>query len=113
METFDLSECYSKLDQDEIGRVLTRMIAIAFQGKHYLAVNPKDNLGRWIQYMDDSNHSEIIYTSQDLKTDVRFLITNAYIEWLGAAWRQVKGIPMGLGISPFICDYYLLYWEMK
>ena len=20
---------------------------------------------------------------------------------------------MGLGISPFICDYYLLYWELK
>ena len=43
METFDLSECYSKLDQEEISRILARMISIAFQKKRCIAVNPKDN----------------------------------------------------------------------
>ena len=46
METFDLSECYSKLDQSEIIRALLRMIAIAFYGHEYLAVNATDNYGR-------------------------------------------------------------------
>ena len=85
METFDLSECYSKLDQDDIRRILARMVAIAFQGKRYLAVNPADKIGRWIENEDESRGREMIFTSQDLKNDVHFLISNAYIEWLGAA----------------------------
>ena len=46
METFDLSECYSKLDQKEIIRVLTRMISSAFAGRRFLAVNPCINTNR-------------------------------------------------------------------
>ena len=80
METFDLSECYSKLDQEEIRRILARMISIAFQGKRYLAVNPTDKVGRWIDHEDETKAREVTFTLQDLKSDVHFLIANAYIE---------------------------------
>ena len=41
METFDLSEYYSKLDQKEIIRVLSIMVKSAFKGKQYLAVSTR------------------------------------------------------------------------
>ena len=113
METFDLSECYSKLDQKEILKVLSQMIAMAFLGKKVLAVVPSENTGRWIDSHDEALPRETLFTEHELRTDVHFLTKNAYIEWLGKAWKQVKGIPMGLGISPFLCDYYLLFWELK
>ena len=46
METFDLSECYSKLDQKEIVRIVSKMISIAFTGKKFLAVVPSDKTSR-------------------------------------------------------------------
>ena len=46
METFDLSECYSKLDQKELLRVVSDMIDMAFQGKNYLAVSVYEQTGR-------------------------------------------------------------------
>ena len=46
METFDLSECYSKLDQKEIVCILSRMITSAFQRKGYLAISPYEKTGR-------------------------------------------------------------------
>ena len=42
METFDLSECYSKLDQKEIVRIVSKMISIAFTGKKIFPVVPSD-----------------------------------------------------------------------
>ena len=80
MESFDLSECYSKLDQDDIKRILARMIAIAFIGKRFLAVIPSEKSGRWIEDEEESTPFEIIYTATDLREDVFFLISNAYIE---------------------------------
>ena len=46
METFDLSECYSKLNQKELLRVVSDMIYIAFQGKNNLAVSSYEQTGR-------------------------------------------------------------------
>ena len=46
METYDLSECYSKLDQSEIVKILALMIKTAFTGKKYLAVKPYDKSSR-------------------------------------------------------------------
>ena len=46
MEAFDLSECYSKLDQKEIVRIISRMISIAFVGRKFLAVVPTDKISR-------------------------------------------------------------------
>ena len=80
METFDLSECYSKLDQNDIRRILTRMIAVAFQGKRLLATNPVENSGRWIEQEEDRTKGEMIFNARTLQDDVRFLISNAYIE---------------------------------
>ena len=40
MASFNLSECYSKLDQEELLRVISRMINIAFAGKRFLEVIP-------------------------------------------------------------------------
>ena len=85
METFDLSECYSNLDQQEIVKVLTQMIAMAFLNKKLLAVLPFENTSRWIDSPDESLPRETLFTEQDLCADVHFLTTNAYIEWLGKA----------------------------
>ena len=112
METFDLSECYSKLDQKELLRVVSDMIDMAFQGKNYLAVSLYEQTGRQVSVPGDRSFRETIYSADALKKDVQFLTTNAYIEQLGSVWKQVKGIPMGLGISPFLCDYFLLHWEL-
>ena len=46
METFDLSECYSKLDHLEIVRVLSIMITKAFGKRKYLAVDTHQRSGR-------------------------------------------------------------------
>ena len=94
-------------------KVRSRMITIAFIGKKLLAVNPYEKTGRWFDSREDALPSEILFSKQDLREDVSFLTTNAYIEWLGKAWKQVKGIPMGLSISPFLCNYYLPRWELK
>ena len=113
MSTFDLSECYSKLDQKEIVRVLSCMITLAFKNRKLLAVDPSQKSGRWLNSFNERLPFEHLFTSADLKADVEFLTTNAYVEWLGGAQKQTNGIPMGLGISPCLCDYYLLYWELE
>ena len=80
METFDLSECYSKLDQQEILKVLSQMIAMAFLNKRFLAVLPSENTSRWIDSHDEALPRETLFTEHELRTDVHFLTTNAYIE---------------------------------
>ena len=118
MTSFDLSECYSNLNQRDLLRIIHKMISRAFSEKPYLAINAYATLdgqktGRWIPDRDTKHHNEFAYDAYSLFQDVKFLVTNAYIEWLDRAWRQTEGISMGLGISPFLCDYYLLYWEMQ
>ena len=80
METHDLSECYSKLDQSELVRILSRMIKMAFVGKKYLAVSPFDKTSRWIDSCDESLSREKVFTADCLCEVVNFLTTNAYIE---------------------------------
>ena len=80
MATFDLSECYSKLDQLELLRVISRMINIAFTGKRLLAVIPFEKSGRWINSESEALPREKLFTAETLEKDVRFLTTNAYIE---------------------------------
>ena len=46
MQTFDLSECYSKLNQDSLSRIIERMITTAFTGKRLLAIIPWEKTGR-------------------------------------------------------------------
>ena len=80
METFDLSECYSKLDQLEIVRVLSIMITKAFGKRKYLAVDTQQRSGRELTTRDDRLPFELVFTAADLKSDVEFLTTNAYVE---------------------------------
>ena len=80
METFDLSECYSKLDPVELIRLIDRMISIAYVGKRILAVIPYEKTGRWINSELERLPREILFIAETLKKDVRFLTTNAYIE---------------------------------
>ena len=68
------------------------MITIAFIGKKLLAVNPYEKTGRWFDSREDALPSEILFSKKDLREDVSFLTTNAYIEWFGKAWKQFKGI---------------------
>ena len=88
MATYDLSECYSKLDQQELSRIVSRMITRAFVGKPYLAIDPNPhptNSGRWISNPNEKLSNEFLYDAKLLKEDVKFLINSAYIEWLGEA----------------------------
>ena len=89
METFDLSECYTKLDQKELLHTMSRMINRAFTGHPILAITVSQDSaqtsGRWIPSIQHKLPGEITYTSSELSQDVRFLVSNAYIEWLGYA----------------------------
>ena len=85
------------------------MITTAFKGKKILAIDPTQQSGRWVSNRNERLPFELLFTSTELKADMEFLTSNAYIEWLNGAWKQTKEIPMGLGISPCLCDYYLLY----
>ena len=85
MESYDLSECYSKLNQEELLHVISQMINIAFTGKRLLAINPWEKTGRWINSESEKLPREKLFTASMLHKDVTFLTTNAYIEWLGCA----------------------------
>ena len=64
------------------------MISRAFVGKPYLAIKPNPNptnTGRWISNPDEKLKNEFLYNAKLLKEDVKFLINNAYIEWLAEA----------------------------
>ena len=80
MATFDLSECYSKLDQKELLKVISRMINIAFTGNRLLAVIPSEKTGRWINSDSERLPREKLFTADTLRKDIYFLTTNAYIE---------------------------------
>ena len=89
------------------------MITKAFKNNKFLAIDPTQHSGRWVTNRNERLPFELLFTSTELKADVEFLTSNAYVEWLNGARKQTKGIPMGLGISPCLCDYYLLYWELE
>ena len=80
METYDLSECYSKLDQEELLNVISKMINIAFKGKRLLAVIPSEKTGRWINSESEKLPREKLFTASMLHEDIKFLTTHAYIE---------------------------------
>ena len=85
METFDMSECYSKLDQKELLSVIFRMIDSALTGHPLLAITVSQKSGRWIQNLQEKLPEETTFTSSQLTSDVQFFVSNAYIEWLGYA----------------------------
>ena len=80
MATFDLSECYSKLDQKEIIRILSCMITKAFENRKILAIDPTQHSGRWVSDRNERLPFELLFTSTELKADVNFLTSNAYVE---------------------------------
>ena len=80
METYDLSECYSKLDQEELLQVIAQMINLAFVGKRLLAVIPFEKTGRWLNSESEKLPREKLFTASMLHEDVKFLTTHAYIE---------------------------------
>ena len=80
MASFDLSECYSKLNQQELLRIMSRMISRAFTGKPYLAIATHPKTGRWIANPSKKHTHETLYKADTLFADVKFLVTNAYIE---------------------------------
>ena len=84
MTSFDLSECYSKLNQRDLLRIIHKMITRAFAEKPYLAINTYATLdgqktGRWIPDRDTKHHNEFAYNAHSLFQDVEFLVTNAFI----------------------------------
>ena len=56
------------------------MISSAFVGKPILAVSHSTNSGRWINNALEIMPNEVLFTAETLKSDVRFLVTNSYIE---------------------------------
>ena len=74
METFDLSKCYSKLDQNKIVRICC-MLSKAFNIRELLVVDPSQSSGRWLNSRDERLPFEIVFTLAELKADVEFLTT--------------------------------------
>ena len=62
METYDLSECYSNLDQNEIVRILSCMLTKAFDKRKLLAVDPTQSSGRWLDSRDERLPFETLFT---------------------------------------------------
>ena len=47
----------------------------------------------------------------DMFTTRKFILYNTYVQFAGYIFKQVKGIPMGGNVSPFIADLYLSWHE--
>ena len=52
-----------------------------------------------------------MYTADDIRKMIEFLIDNIFMQFGGCLFRQVVGIPMGMDCAPLLADLFLYSYE--
>lgn len=109
IQTFDFSTLYTKIDLDDLKRVLIAMLDKAFCGGQCKYIKISNNKAEF----NNGKKGGIVYTKEDCQMIIRYVIDNAYFSFGNKVYQQVIGIPMGTDPAPYMANLYLHYYEEK
>lgn len=112
--TMEFSTLYTTLDLEDAIEELSFKIDEAFRPIYthikYPDNNRKDNKPEWVSGRVAPNANNI-YTPEQIKQQVRILITNTYIQNGDTIRKQVLGLPMGTNPAPNLANIHLSWYE--
>ena len=110
LATFDFSTLYTKIPHDKLKKVLNEIIDFAFKGGTREFIKVYNSTAYWTK---TSSKKDNLYTKEQIKESLRYLIDNSFFSVGSDLFKQVIGIPMGSDPAPFFANLFLYYYESK
>ena len=110
LSTFDFSTLYTKIPHDKLKKVLNEIIDFAFKGGTREFIKVYNSTAYWTK---TSSKKDNLYTKEQIKESLRYLIDNSFFSVGSDLFKQVIGIPMGSDPAPFFANLFLYYYESK
>ena len=110
LATFDFSTLYTKIPHDKLKKVLNEIIDFAFKGGTREFIKVYSSTAYWTK---TSSKKDNLYTKEQIKESLRYLIDNSFFSVGSDLFKQVIGIPMGSDPAPFFANLFLYYYESK
>ena len=110
LSTFDFSTLYTKIPHDKLKEVLNNIIDFAFKGGTREYIKVYNSTAYWTK---TSSRRDNLYTREQIKESLKYLIDNSFFSVGSDIFRQVIGIPMGSDPAPFFANLFLYYYESK
>ena len=101
----------TKIPHNLLIEALEEIIDFVFRGgtAYYILVD--DFKAVWVKKKNSSN--DRIYSKDNIKRAVRYLISNSFFQVGCTVFRQIIGIPMGSDPAPFFANLFLYTYESK
>ena len=103
---FDFSTLYTKIPYDKLLYVFNEITDFAFKGGARDYVTVFNSGAFWSWFKSKTGRS---YSLHKIKSCLEFLINDSLFEVGSKVFRQVIGIPMGSGPSPFFANPFLFF----
>ena len=105
LATFDFSTLHTKIPHDKLKKVLNEIIDFAFKGGTREFIKVYSSTAYWTK---TSSKKDNLYTKEQIKESLRYLIDNSFFSVGSDLFKQVIGIPMVSDPAPFFCKFILV-----
>ena len=112
--SYDFSTLYTELNHDVVQKYLYKIVDLLLKDNRQYLITPYDKYGNTTysdQYVEHKN--KICLSKVDIKDLINVILSNTYVTFKNATYKQVKGIPMGGNASPLIADLTLASMEYE
>ena len=108
ISTFDFKTLYTKIEHNNLVKVLNDIIDLAFKGGKRKIIAFDDYKAFWA-----IKRRKKSFTKEKLKAVVKHLVQECHFEVGNCTLSQIIGIPMGIDPAPFWANLYLYAYECE
>ncbi|MCP4486835.1 MAG: hypothetical protein GY820_05880 [Gammaproteobacteria bacterium] len=108
IKTYDSSSMFTNIPHAVLIRSLFSLAELCFRNA---GGNKIVNIGFKKAYFADTAKSKRTFKLEEVKQLINDVVTEAYVDFAGFIFRQVKGVPMGGNASPTMADCCLAFLE--
>lgn len=101
---------YTKIPHNKLIDVLCNIVDTTFNDTTRKFMTVPKTSARWVKGI---RNTSFIYTADNVKACLKFLIENAFFRVGNLIFRQIIGIPMGSDPAPFFANLFLFFYECK
>ena len=113
-DSYDFSDLYTKFDHSVIEERLCWLVNTLFKHNGKEFINVWNNLKRCEYSKDALNQVQgWSFKKDDIKSAIKFLLSNTFISFGNYVLRQIKGVPMGAIPSPDLASLSLSVDEYR
>ena len=115
VQTYDFSTLYTSIPHNLLMSRFTALIHNSFKRRNgsnrHTHIKITSGKGYFIDTINPGGDN--LYTADQIRRMVEFLIDNIFVKFGGCLFRQVIGIPMGTNCAPLLADLFLYSYKSE